>query len=221
MNTVKTRTTHIIEINGGEYQLAARPASEAIVKQAGNGWVVGYLVRDEFAENPLEAFDGMGRMYSRTRDADRKEHEAMQDALGVDRYWEPIEGAKPNPDLVWLDLYEHSGQVWSIHGKGCSCQWDTSTGAGVWIPDESLLGCYDESRERRAQTLEFCRQGLAEYNAWLSGDVWTWFVETFEGKGKAIDMDSMGGLYGSDYAETALNDEVNARAARIGEALTV
>lgn len=48
-----------------------------------------------------------------------------------------------NPDRVMLDVYEHSGVAWSVSGEGLQCRWDTSGGAGVWVPDESLLSELD------------------------------------------------------------------------------
>ena len=46
------------------------------------------------------------------------------------------EGRIGDPDAVLLDVYDHSGLHWSIHGGGMQCRWDTSRGAGVWIPDD-------------------------------------------------------------------------------------
>lgn len=40
-----------------------------------------------------------------------------------------------DPDSVVLDCYEHGGCSWSLAGSGNQCRWDTSSGAGVWIPD--------------------------------------------------------------------------------------
>lgn len=36
---------------------------------------------------------------------------------------------------VLLDVYEHGGMVLSVSGAGMQCQWDTSRGAAVWVPD--------------------------------------------------------------------------------------
>lgn len=41
-----------------------------------------------------------------------------------------------DPDAVLLDLYDHSGVVWSVSGGGMQCQWDTSRGESVWMPDQ-------------------------------------------------------------------------------------
>jgi len=48
------------------------------------------------------------------------------------------EGVIGNPDLVLLDCYQHSGIAWSVSGEGMQCRWDTSSGAGVWVPDDVL-----------------------------------------------------------------------------------
>lgn len=47
------------------------------------------------------------------------------------------EGTIGDRDAVMLDVYEHSGIAWSISGGGTQCRWDTSRGAGIWIPDDS------------------------------------------------------------------------------------
>lgn len=52
---------------------------------------------------------------------------------------------------VLLDCYDHGGQVWSLSGSGTQCRWDTSSGAGVWAPDESAL----EEIKRRAELYAF------------------------------------------------------------------
>lgn len=41
-----------------------------------------------------------------------------------------------DPDAVLLDLYDHSGTIWSVSGGGTQCQWDTSRGESVWVPDK-------------------------------------------------------------------------------------
>lgn len=57
------------------------------------------------------------------------------------KMWEKLvdDGALGNPDVVVLDCYEHGGQHWSLSGNGMQCRWDTSRGAGVWVPDSCAL----------------------------------------------------------------------------------
>lgn len=54
-----------------------------------------------------------------------------------DKAWEAaIEaGEIGDQDAVMLDVYDHSGLHWSRSGRGMSCRWDTTSGAGVWLPD--------------------------------------------------------------------------------------
>lgn len=46
-----------------------------------------------------------------------------------------IKGHIGNPLAVALDIYEHSGVVYSVSGTGMQCQWDISHGGAVWVPD--------------------------------------------------------------------------------------
>lgn len=43
-----------------------------------------------------------------------------------------------NRFAILLDVYDHSGLHWSMSGNGTQCRWDTSRGAGVWLPSEDL-----------------------------------------------------------------------------------
>lgn len=51
-------------------------------------------------------------------------------------------------DAVLLDVYDHSGQAWSISGGGTQCRWDTSSGAGAWVPDDNLRKELDIAQEQ-------------------------------------------------------------------------
>ena len=68
--------------------------------------------------------------------------EKEMDAAWVDAV---TQGRIGNPHAVMLDVYDHSGLHWSISGGGMRCQWDTSVGAGVWLPDTCGL---DEIKRR-------------------------------------------------------------------------
>ena len=67
-----------------------------------------------------------------------------------------------NPDAVLLDLYEHSGCVWSISGTGANCRWDTSRGESVWVPDKYTL----EEVARRAPVYD---HAYIESTSWIRG----------------------------------------------------
>jgi hypothetical protein len=38
-----------------------------------------------------------------------------------------------------LDIYEHGGVSYSLHGEGMQCMFDTSKNAAVWVPDEEAI----------------------------------------------------------------------------------
>jgi len=53
--------------------------------------------------------------------------------------WNEPEYFPGEPYAQLLDCYSHSGECWSLSGHGTQCRWDTSRGAGVWIPDKHCL----------------------------------------------------------------------------------
>ena len=63
--------------------------------------------------------------------------------------WEAARAAGEigDPDAVLLDVYDHSGLSWSVAGGGMQCRWDTTSGAGVWLPDDTAR---DEIQYRAA-----------------------------------------------------------------------
>lgn len=70
------------------------------------------------------------------------------------------EGLIGDKDAVLLDCYDHGGQHWSLSGQGMQCRWDTSRGAGVWVPDD----CAREVIDRRAKVYAFGR--IAQNGNW-------------------------------------------------------
>lgn len=134
-------------------------------------------------------------------------------------------GAIGNPYTVMLDCYSHGGEVWSVSGGGTQCQWDTASGAGVWVPDASLTESLDEMRESegldaaREQARVYARQCLEVYNAWISGNCYGWCVDSFEidGAGRAeLDAeDSCYGYYGDDDAYASMQEAVAARLGKL------
>lgn len=56
---------------------------------------------------------------------------------------------KQDPDsYVFLDLYEHSGQVWRAHGCGRQCRWDTTSAAAVLLLDKYSTKLYKEDPDK-------------------------------------------------------------------------
>jgi len=139
--SIRRHTSYTIEIDGKSFAATFEPVTglDPILKQLSDGrFVLGYLSQDSDTENPLENSDGMGKIYDRrSRHARKESIDKFFEETGLGRDGEP-ENPR-NPHAVLLDVYDHSGEAWSIHGEGMQCRWDTTRMGGVWVPDEACL----------------------------------------------------------------------------------
>jgi len=129
----------------------------------------------------------------------------------LDDMWDEPAYWPGNPDAVFLDVYDHSGQCWSISGGGMQCRWDTSHVAGAWVPDKYLLDQLDsdvvKGKDRRAQCELYAQQFLDTYNDIISGNIYGCVVQVHDLDGELISEDACGGFIGSEYAEESLKTE--------------
>lgn len=129
----------------------------------------------------------------------------------LDDMWEEPEFWPGNPDAVMLDVYDHSGQAWSISGGGMQCRWDTSHNAGAWVPDKYLLDQIEsdvaEGKDRRKQCELYASQFLGQYNDIISGNVYGCVVQVHDLEGEQLSEESCWGFIGTDHAEGSLLDE--------------
>jgi hypothetical protein len=72
------------------------------------------------------------------------------------------EGQIGDPDAVSLDVYEHSGVMYSVSGHGMQCQFDTAQSGAVWVPEDEARAEID----RRAPVYQF-----GEIQSFRSGGV--------------------------------------------------
>ena len=112
------------------------PEIAPVMRERADGCIVcGYLVRDSDVQNPLESTEGLGKIIDR-RNLHRDENRNI-----CRRLTKGPEGAylhrRSRPCLLMLDVYVHSGEVWSLSGEGTQCRWDTTRRAGVWVPDKA------------------------------------------------------------------------------------
>ena len=120
-------------------------------------------------------------------------------------------------DAVLLDLYDHSGCIWSVAGTGMNCRWDTSRGEAVWVPDKYIreeLEGFADPKERRTRAVEYAEQAVEQYNAWSSGDCYGVIVQVHELDGTFVEEDACWAYIGGDYAEESLAEQVKWMAAR-------
>ena len=135
--------------------------------------------------------------------------------LNWDEAWEEARqaGEIGDPDAVMLDVYDHSGLAWSVSGSGMQCSWDTSHGAGVWLPDaearHEIARRTAAGANRQAAALELAEQSIKTYNAWLAGDCWGICVEIYDAAGELVEDDACWGFVGGDWAMQDLEASFN------------
>jgi hypothetical protein len=146
-NPIETRT---IERDGATYRVSIYP--------------------DTDAPNPLEDWDGYGRILSLNRRHGNFDPAGVETALRDDR------------DAVALSYFEHGGCLWAVAGElpgPCNCPWDSVAMAGVWLPDDATK---DESRKYGGRTRRLfmerrARQACKVYTLWCNGGFVGYTVE--------------------------------------------
>jgi hypothetical protein len=120
-----------------------------------------------------------------------------------------------NRYAVLLDVYDHSGVAWSIHGGGMNDPWDTSGGAGIWIPSDDCIK-HIESQfatpdERWAEAVRMAKGACETYTDYVNGWGYATVVEEYTREGEdeeweQVDDNYSGGLLGHQYALEALKE---------------
>lgn len=256
MFTTHTHSYTSTLVDGIDVVLAHSPLDflNRFSEKVGNKIVVGYIVDDSDAENPLENMDGEGSIYTahrhgstlrkffeaigRDRNGDldydsllehpeafkalwtdvaanesefrgwlleqttfvdagdkpeavyKREAEKLWDRTGgcnaiaaaiydfgftskvEDQLYRKLvaDGKIGDPDAVLLDVYEHSGVVYSVSGTGMQCQFDTSNGGAVWVPEEF-------AREEVTRRAVVYRHGMIQSSTLGSHKVWTFQLD--------------------------------------------
>lgn len=174
---------------------------------------------DEFAENPLEVFDGCGRIYGFHPDLPASEHYKPQH-LNLSETMDDLE--EDFGRFVLLGYFEHGPgcRIWHLteetpRGTEGDYRFDGTRFAGFWVPDEAV-----EEDLSEKELKERAREACEVLNSYFRGDVWYYRLTLYEalrsseGKTKVIKdsyveeapewEDSCGGYYGGE----ALRDGV-------------
>ena len=159
------------------------------------------------------------------KEADRRfaeDCEALSDLIGES--WEPAweqardAGEVGNPLAVILDVYEHSGIMFSVSGYGPQCQWDTSSGGALWVPDDVAHDCIMTSSDPRPKhelAREYAEQACEAYTSWCNGQTYAvscFAVDRHTGAILGDNVEDYGGVVGSEEAETDMEEAVLAMA---------
>lgn len=178
------------------------------------------MSRDQAIEYFAGDFTGQLSYHRETWLTEKVREQVTWESL-LDEAWQlaRLSGQVGDPYTVMLDCYEHGGQVWSVTGSGPQCLFDTARGAGVWVPDQCLREELDSIKTNegidvaRSKAVEFARQALGSYNAWLAGECYGVAVDVFSAEGnrlKLIDESAVWGYVGRKWAEESLSEEVRA-----------
>jgi hypothetical protein len=126
-----------------------------------------------------------------------------------------------NPYAVLLDVYDHSGVAWSIRGGGMNDGWDTSSGAGIWIPSPDCIKQIEEQwlkpEARWNEAVRMARGACETYTDYVNGWGYASVVEEYqrateEDDWEQVDYDVRGGLLGHTYAVEALKEHFDEQA---------
>lgn len=153
-------TTYLLHLDEPPTTVELRhyPIGEDNVRVAVDGGIitVRYLIRDDWPSNPLEDWDGNGRIHSSSRWAGRDSHAAMQAALGLDTNWQPdlslfeaeadmaISETPGQYDLTAEDCDRRTGAYWDAIESYSRTLWRDHRAAGeLGDPYAVLLDCYE------------------------------------------------------------------------------
>jgi hypothetical protein len=164
---------------------------------------IGYLADDSDAENPLENDDYAGKILEARRHGPTlKDYER---ALGLGDW----DGEPRDPYAVLLDVYEHGGVSYSLHGTGTQCQFDTARGGACYVPSDMHREDLDKlpRDEALAKVRELAAADAKTYTDWCNGNCFVTVVATYDREGALLDWDSCGGYIGDDDAYAALKEE--------------
>lgn len=171
------------------------------ISPCGRYRAIATILRDYFAENPLDVFDGYGHMRSFSRKhtnfCDRNEFEYIADCNGA--------------DLVLLSYFEHGNCLWGVRGTMSNMpdfQWDGVETAGFWVPDAELIDTAPQfGPERRAYMEARAAEACRVYTDWCNGETYGYSLEIVGVRNNLFaHTDSCSGFYGWDEVATALQD---------------
>lgn len=197
--------------------------------------LLGYLVHDDDASNPLDNCDAMGKIICKEQDRNFLSHVGVNcdgdpileeqaailarlkgeelDGFVCEtdvlvKMWEEArkQGKVGTPYAVALSYFDHEGYVES---ESRGHRWKPDA---VWIPDDELLKHINTfaPEKRAAEARATFEIAIEEYNKWAMGDCWGVVVDVFErqdgGSYKLKENDACWGYVGDDYALQELKE---------------
>lgn len=200
---IKAKTTYHDTENGLQY--AKEPLDGTLThKKIKGGYVAGYLVHDEHAESP-RSWDNAGTMVCFSRYDLGDKHDYKQSDFNS---WDELKKLliKNGAHIVLpLRLYDHSGISISTSTEyPFNDRWDSSMVGFIFITKEAM------KREgwNKKRATAYLQSEVEVYNQYLSGDVYSIYIEQYDTDKKQIRYDCVGGYFGHDYAKGQLVNDL-------------
>ena len=167
------------------------------------GLTINITQDEHFDFDPRTEYDNLGTMYCKHR------RYKLGD-VGAQSPFEPrfILGEAVNFNIQYrrddvavvlpLYLYDHGGLV--MRTTPYECPWDSGQVGWIYITKAKVLSEYGWKRitkSRRAKLIKYLTCEVETYSQYLSGEIYYYAIKDDDG----FVLDSLGGLFGYDYAE--------------------
>lgn len=139
-------------------------------------------------------------------------HSYMKDHVDECSSWECLEAEFEKEFdiavILPLFLYDHSGiaiSTRSWHGRAHHAEWDSGQVGFIFVSKDKIRDEYGWKRltKKRLEKIEQYLVGeVEEYNDYLTGNVYCWFVKDQDGE----TIESCGGYYGYDGEKYAIEE---------------
>lgn len=187
MTRVRKHTTWTVEDDQGrEFVLEYPPfdCHEPIIRRlATGGWVVGYLVLEECASNPLDDMDCEGQVVD-GRGGHREQTRELRQHLHLDEYgqvWE--DNPDPDPTVMLLSYREHGVGEWRLEGPAVGTDADERQKAdGVWVPDKYAEREFKEAAAKEVYGITINERVRDKANGTGKKDFWTEYQYVLDGR---------------------------------------
>lgn len=158
-----------------------------------------HIKQDDDTESPRTAFDNLGTMFcSHSRYLLGDEQFDSRDFVGWEDVGKYLKKERDAAVILPLYLYDHSGITMST--TSFVCRWDSGQVGFVFVDRDKIKKEYEWQRltkKRVGQIEDLLRSEVATYDQFLTGDIWGFVLEQFDGENWE-EIDSCWGFYGKD-----------------------
>lgn len=195
------------------FNFTFQPLEDTItVKQVPTGFEVRYLITEEEPINPRTDFDNLGTMVCFHKRYGLGDNNHGIDSKNYTSYEDMRKGiTKLKNAVVILPIYMYDHGGLTIKTTPFSCHWDSRQLGFIYASREAILKEYSTKRitkKLKETVTSILIDEISLYDQYLTGDVYCMVLEKYDTDKKHLDYDTLGGVYGYDYAREALETEI-------------